>query len=118
MNTHDVRGKNIPLDLHLEHLNHICKTAIGHLGPNKKDDAIVRCSEAMGPMCKVLQQFDDQNNLHIDSGAHDKPSYQKDLNIVLHELLQYKVFQIIPGRVHSTFKKPTNILHAKPANST
>ena len=118
VNTQGVRGKNIPLDLHLEHLNRICKTAIGHLGPNKTDDAIVRCGKVLGPMCKVLQQFDDENDVRNESGYHKKPSFQKDLNTVLRELQEYQVFSVTPGRTHNTFKKPTNILHAKSAQST
>ena len=118
VNTKGIGGKNIPLDLHLEHLNRVCKTAIGHVGPNKTDDAIVRCAKVLGPMCKLLQNFDDDNDVCVLSGAHKKPSYQKDLNIVLDELLHYEVFKIIPGRFHCTFKKPTNILHSKPAQST
>ena len=31
INTHGVPGRNIPLDLHLEHLNRLCKTSIAHI---------------------------------------------------------------------------------------
>lgn len=82
VNTKGIAGKNIPLDLHLEHLNRVCKTAIGHLGPNKTDDAIVRCGKIIGPMHQLLQNFDDENAVSVESGAHKKTAYTKDLNIV------------------------------------
>ena len=57
VNTQGVVGRNIPLDLHLEHLNRLCKTTIAHLGVNKTEDAIVRCSKALGTVHSVLDMF-------------------------------------------------------------
>ena len=34
VNTHGKRGKNVPMDLHMEHLNRQCKGAINHLRAN------------------------------------------------------------------------------------
>ena len=118
VNTQGVQGKNIPLDLHLDHLNRICKTSMGHLGANKTDDAIVRCGKALGTMYRLLEKFDRDNSVSDVSGTHLKPSYKRDLNIILHELQESKVFKIIPGRVHTSFKKPTNIIHEKPAQNS
>lgn len=42
VNTEGVQGKNIPLDLHQEHLNRICKTCIEGLAASKREEAIVR----------------------------------------------------------------------------
>ena len=102
VNTQGVQGKNISLDLYLEHLNHICKTSIEHLGGNKTDDAIVRCGKVLGTMYRLLEKFDKDNSVSDVSGAHLKPSYKRDLNIILHELQESKVFKIIPGRVHTS----------------
>lgn len=118
VNTQGMRGKNIPMDLHLEHLNRVCKTGIEHLGANKTNDAIVRCGKALGTVYKLLQQFDNDNEVSEVSGAHQKPSYKKDLNNIVHELQQYKVFTVIPGHSHPSFKKPTNVIHAKPTQSS
>ena len=74
MNTQGVQGKNIPLDLHLEHLNRICKTIIEHLGANKTDDVIVRCGKALGTMYRLLEKVDKDNSVSDVSGAHLKPS--------------------------------------------
>ena len=34
INTQGIHGKNIPMELHQEHLNRVCKTSIEALGPN------------------------------------------------------------------------------------
>ena len=118
VNTQGVRGKNIPLDLHQEHLNRICKTSIACLGANKSEDAIARCGKALGTMHRLLEQFDGDNAVGDAGGAHQKPSYKRDLNIILKELQQCIVFQVILGRAHISFSKPTNIIHAKPSQSS
>ena len=41
VNTKGVRGRNIPLDLHQEHLNRLCKDCVKGLGSNKTKSAIV-----------------------------------------------------------------------------
>ena len=71
-------GRNIPLDLHLEHLNRLCNTTTGHLCVNKTEDAIVRCSKALGTVHSVLDMFDRNNSVHDPNGSHNRLSYEKD----------------------------------------
>ena len=42
INTHGCPGRNIPKDLHCEHLNRLCKTAVEGLGSNKVEESISR----------------------------------------------------------------------------
>ena len=42
INTQGKRGTNISADLHIEHLNRICKDAVEHLGANKTPKAVER----------------------------------------------------------------------------
>ena len=42
VNCHAARGKNISMDLHMEHLNGLCKTSIQGLGANKSEKAWAR----------------------------------------------------------------------------
>ena len=51
-------GENILVDLHQEHLNHLCKTSIQSLGTNNTEMVVVRCNKALGPLSALLQQFD------------------------------------------------------------
>ena len=118
VNTQGRIGKNIPLDLHQEHLNRLCKTSIECLGANKTDNAIVRCGKALGTLHSVLEQFDANNSMSDVGGAHQKPSYKKDLTMILKELQQSNIFKVIPGRTHSSFPKPTNVIRLKPAMNT
>ena len=113
MNTQGRVRKNIPLNLHQEHLNRLCKTSIESLGANRTDDAIIRSGKVLGTLhSSVLEQFDDDNLMSDVSGA---PAYKRDLNSIVKELQQSNVFKDIPGRQHASFPKPTNVLLLKPA---
>jgi len=73
VNTVGVRGRNIPLDLHQEHLNRLCKDCVKGLGANKTPKAIVRCGKALGVLHDVLKCFDKENNVPVSSASHCRP---------------------------------------------
>lgn len=58
INTHGKIGKNISCDLHMEHLNRMCKDAVNHLGDNETPKLIVRIGKALSPLTEILKQFD------------------------------------------------------------
>ena len=53
VNTHGHCGKNISADLHMEHLNRVCKDAVTYLGANKTPNAIVRIGKAVGTISNI-----------------------------------------------------------------
>ena len=118
INTQGIHGKNIPMDLHQEHLNRVCKTSIEALSPNKREEGIVRCSKALGTMQLMLENFDRDNTVGQISDSHNIPSFKKDVEKITDELQNTHVFQFISGREYHSFKNPTNIIHAKPAKNT
>lgn len=113
VNVHGHPGKNIPLDLHMEHLNRIAKDAVKNLGANKTEKAIAQIGRAIGTIAPTLQQFDSITGVNKLSGTHHMASAEKDRNIIVGELLQSKVFNTIPGRKHRSFPHPRHVLHAK-----
>ena len=113
VNVHGRPGRNIPLDLHQEHLNRVCKDAIQGLGMNKSEKAITRVGKAMGTLFPILCHFDEDNAVHNYSGTHSPPSSEKDINMIIHQLQQSKAFTNIPGRKHRTFPNPRDVLHSK-----
>jgi len=61
----------------------------------------------------MLENFDADNNVVTPTGAHCPPSYKQDLNMLVQELQQNKVFDHISGWKHQSFKKPKDLLHGK-----
>ena len=71
-----VPGKNIPCDLHMEHLNHDLKTAIPHRGANKQKKELFNLESASLP-CQTLVVITTISEM---SGYHLCASSDKDLN--------------------------------------
>ena len=104
INNHGKIGQNISCDLHMEHLNRLCKTAVNHLGANKTPQAISRIGKALGPVSNALSIFDGAVDKKL-SGSHTRCSQHDDLCKVVQELVTCNVFSYIPGRKHSCFPR-------------
>ena len=110
-----MRGRNIPLDLHQEHLNKLCKDLVKGLGSNKTKENTIRCSKAMGVLHDFLANFDELNQVPSTNGAHSSPSFKEDVKLIVNELNTARVFSVTSNdRKHHSFQKPKDILHAKP----
>ena len=57
MNVHGLPGKNIPNDLHMEHLNRLVKTALKELGANKTEKAIITIGKILGVIGPVIEML-------------------------------------------------------------
>lgn len=105
MNVNGEKGQNIPLDLRMEHLHCIVKDHVANLGPNVATKSIIQCNKSLNGIMEVLQNVDDQLEVHPPSTAHGKASMTKDETLIIEELTKIcHVFDHIPGRRHPTFK--------------
>ena len=103
VNTTGLAGRNIACDLHMEHLNHLCKEAVRGLGANQTPTAITRVGKCIGVLRPFLENYDETTSIPAQSGRHSVPSSQKDRDMIVTELLQKKVVDEIPGRTHYYF---------------
>lgn len=104
VNTRGLQGCNIAADLHMEHLNRSCKTAVRALGANLTERAIVRVGQCLGPVVKSLQQFDCITGVPSVYGTHSSARRKKDISILTTELLESQIFSTTPGRKHPSFR--------------
>ena len=103
VNTTGRPGKNIAMDLHMEHLNHVCKDALCGLGANKTPTAIQKIGKCISVVKTVSDNFDEQTGVS-DKGYHTVASAKKDRDIIIKELVTHSIFSPLPGRCHSSFK--------------
>ena len=92
-------GKNIPMDLHMEHRNRICKDAISCVGANKTPTAIQRVGKCIGVLKSVTDNFDAQTEDNKSKGYHMVASVN-----IIEEMLRHSIFHPSPGRCPSTFQ--------------
>ena len=104
VNTSGKRGKNIPLDLHLEHVNNVTKTCIKRLGSNLTSATATKSSQAVGMSSKIVQSFEKSAAVKESYGKHAKPEAKKDFQIVMQELTSSAATSALPGRKHLSFK--------------
>lgn len=114
VNVHGRPGRNVPVDMHMEHLNKIAKGAISSLGSNKSEKAITRIGQSIGTLSPVLDNFDEDNHIQDTSSTQKRPTTRKDIEVVVKELLKAGSLKIInTKRKHSHFPHPRDNLRVK-----
>ena len=103
INTHGRVGKNIPMDLHMEHLNREVKTALHGLGSNVTDNAIQRIGKCIQRTVSILENFDCVNRIPSQSGFHTRRSALTDISKITSQLQTAQVFKEHVGRKHQAF---------------
>lgn len=96
-------GRNVSLDLDLEHENNYLKQHIKGLGPNVSPGPVTRICRAQKVIKTVLSNFDNECFVVTKSGKHTSADYSKDLKTVIDILVKESVCIFTPGRQYSTF---------------
>ena len=63
VNVHGQAGRNVSCDIHMEHLNRLCKSSLGNLGSNIIDKAVDRIGRCIGELVKVTANYDANNKV-------------------------------------------------------
>ena len=103
VNTHGGKGRNIPCDLHNEHVNKLYKEIIGNMGANFTEFASTRAARAVSSLERLALGFERQTGIHPEATAHSRRSDVKDVQIVAEVVLQAKILEVIDERYHSKF---------------
>ena len=98
-------GHNIPMDLHMEHLNRNLKSAISHLSSNVSKSTISRLGKSMKKLEAVTSNYDRCSKVSQDMGYHSNPSLTKDLKQIIDELNKMCVHERKDKRRHSQFPR-------------
>ena len=104
VNVHGRVGCNIPVDLHMEHLNQRLKSMIGNLGSNVHCSAIERIAKSLGVVDTVCRTFEAESEAPVNKGYCSYPSFTKDLNHILSILEEQEVYKVQEGRTLENYK--------------
>ena len=88
MNNWGGPGRNVPLDLDLEHDNRYVKEACKKLGRNLTSCAVERISHSTKIARELIDNFDTETKIRARSGKHSHRSDQKDLETLIHNLMK------------------------------
>ena len=77
VNTHGGSGRNLPCDLHNEHVNRHFKEIIGDMGANFTKESITRAARSVSTLVSIEELFDKATGIHPESTAHVNSSHDK-----------------------------------------
>ena len=99
LNIHGRLGKNVPCDLHMEHLNRECKSSIGGLGSNITDTTIQQVGRSL--RSSSLETFDVYNSVKPESRHHKRRTSEMDIAKLLKQIhSETNIFATVLGRQH------------------
>ena len=101
INTSGRVGKNIPVDLHMEHLNRQLKIMTRNLGSNVSPHTTQRAAKALAVTDVIRMQFLKATDMSDNKQHHTIPSISKDLLIMQQQLTAERVFKLLECRNHS-----------------
>ena len=109
VNTSGRPGKNVPVDLHIEHLNRRLKGMMRNLGSNITPESVQRVSKVLGTIETVCSNFEQVTNISASKDYHSMPSFELDLH-KLQVQLEAEVFVEKEQRHRQGFRKHQPLL--------
>lgn len=104
-NGRGAKGKNIPLDLHLEHLNNFFKSLMRGLGPNLSEMSAARISKSIGILKEMMEKTDTELKRTRPTGIHHVAQEQEDILTLVNVFRETQLFKTQPGRQFHAFPK-------------
>lgn len=98
------KGRNIPLDLHLEHLNNFLKSFLKGVGPNLSDNSALRISKSLSVLKDLIDNVDQEIGVTSPSGYHKNRREDEDIMALVELAVETGLFKDITGREHTAFK--------------
>ena len=109
VSTHGGLGRNIPCDLHKEHVNKLLKDIIVNMGPNLTDKALHRSAKSVSILGTIAAQFDLQSGVPVGTSAHSTCSDEADVSRVVSVVQSNSLLTVNIGRIHIAFPKINSI---------
>nr|XP_054593293.1 uncharacterized protein LOC129160146 [Nothobranchius furzeri] len=97
------KGCNIPLDLHLEHLNNFLKSFLKGLGPNLSEEAARRVSQCIGVFRGMMDKVDEELGVKSPTGTHRAAQQETDVLTLVEVFKEEQLFKVIHGRRFQAF---------------
>lgn len=96
-------GKNVPLDLEVEHNNNMLKEAVRKMGPSLSLHAVNRAAKMTKLAAETVDKIAHECQIMRRSGKHFVKSTKKDMQKIVQVLFQQKALLNVPGRSYKHF---------------
>ncbi len=103
VNTQGGKGKNLPCDLHNEHVNKVFKEVVGNMGSNFTQQSSTRVARCITSLHKLVERFDEECAVPRESSTHTTKSDKTDVEKVAEVVITNRLLiQTNTERKHST----------------
>jgi len=103
INTRGGKGRNIPCNLHNEHVNKLLKHVIANMGSNMTEEALKRSTRSITTLQMLCHQFDKCSGVPFSTHSHSTRSDAQDVKKVMNTVIDRSILEVIMGRKHSSF---------------
>ena len=103
INTKGGPGRNIPCDLHNEHMNKLIKDIIGNMGSNLTETSLQYAVRSVSTLETICKKFDRESQVLYGTSAHFTRPDDVDVRKVVSVLLSEKILVPSDGRKHRSF---------------
>lgn len=97
------KGKNVPLDLEVEHNNKILKESLRKMGSNITHNSVNRSARMLKMATETIDKVAKECNVMKRSGKHFVQSTKKDMGKIVQSLQQQKALEFSPGRSYTHY---------------
>ena len=113
INTTNIVGHNIPMHLHLEHLNRRLKCSMRNMGSNITNNSVKLAAECVQVVNSICIKFEEcTSDCASNSNKHSAPSFKQDFELIVQCLKNQQVYSLTchRGWQHSSFKFTNSLL--------
>lgn len=103
VNTHGGFGRNIPCDLHSEHMVRLFKDTVHNMGSNFSEQSSTRVARSLTTLNNIAIRFDSECCIHPESTSHTGRSNTEDIKLVVNTVLRRNLLGVVVGRKHTSF---------------
>jgi L1 cell adhesion molecule like protein len=104
VNNHGKTGKNVYLDLDLEHDNNYLKEAMRKIGAGITEQSVTRICRSLKMAREVIENISRECHVMKRSGMHYTACNEKDLLKMVDNIVQHQALTKINGRRYKTFQ--------------
>ena len=105
INNYGGEGRNIPIDYAIELLNGTVKPDLKHKSGILTEETIERTGKSLKETCEIEKNVDTEIENFTGIGRHQENFYENEVQIMVEELYDDKLFDYIPSRLHKSFPK-------------
>ena len=98
VNTRGIRGHNISMDLHLEHLNNFLKELLRDLRSNLNEENADRVSKAVNNLSIIVKNFEERMEIKKKQSSQNKAKIEEDVRNLCVKFLEKNILSDDPKK--------------------